>query len=231
VSLRRYLSEFEPSVDDSVLTDASSWVANDLFWPAFLFSVGGSETAAVAFAADPADVEAYVEELHHPDSWPFIVLPLASGHRLYVVFRNFEGDAGWDYLLQPAGTDTVVTLAALEGHFRGPAYSWRDLVLVANQRDSTRSAAERLLLLLPAMGDADLPVAAEQSIAAAFVAVGGHPRYQREVSRELLDASRRFWGARGPATPPDRMSLMAEAFSPGIRPSPRNKPAPRNTPG
>ncbi|NMO50699.1 hypothetical protein HH310_05755 [Actinoplanes sp. TBRC 11911] len=216
MSLRRYLSGFHPPVDDSVLTDASSWIADELFWPAFLLSVGGSKTAAVAFEADPADVEAYAEELHHTDSWPFIVLRLASGHRLYVLFRNFEEDAGWDYLLQPAGTDAVITLAALEGHFRGPAYSWGDLVLLANQPDPTRSAAERLLLLLPAMGDADLPADAGQVIAAAFVAVGGRQQYQREVSRELLEASRRFWGARGPATPSDRMALMAEAFSSGI---------------
>jgi hypothetical protein len=141
-------------------------------------------------------------------------LQLASGHLLYVLFRDFEGDAGWDYLLQPAGTDAVVMLAAIEGHFRRPAYSWRDLVLVANQPDPTRSAAERLLP--PAMGDADLPADAEQLIAAAFVAVGGRQQYQREVSRELLGASRRFWGARGLATPSDRMTLMAEAFRPGI---------------
>lgn len=200
MSLRRYLSDFHPPVEDSVLFDASSWTMDELFWPAFLFTVGGSGTAAVAFDADPADVEAYAEELHRPGRWPFVVVRLASGHRLYVLFRNFEGDAGWDYLLQPAGTDTVITLAALEGHFRGPAYSWRDLVLVADQPDPVRSAAERLLLLLPAMGDADVPADAEQMVAAAFVAVGGHRHYRRKVSRELLEASHRFWGARGPVT-------------------------------
>ncbi|GAB7045049.1 hypothetical protein [Catenuloplanes indicus] len=214
VSLRRYLRGFQPPVDDSVPTDAGSWPADELFWPAFLLSVGGSRTAAVAFDADPADVEAYAEKLHHPDSWPFITLRLASGYRLHVVFRNVGTDAGWDYLLQPAGTDMVVTLAALEGHFRGPAYSWRDLVSVAHQPDPTRSAAERLLLLLPAMGDAGLPADAERLIAAAFVAVGGRRRYRREVSRELLQASRRFWGARDPDASPDLMAMFAEARGP-----------------
>lgn len=216
MSLRRYLSDFHPPVDESVLTDASSWIADGPFWPAFLLSVGGSRTAAVAFDADPADLEAYVEKLHHPDCWPYVVLRLAFGYRLHGLFRNFEGDAGWDYLLQPAGADTVITLAALEGHFRGPAYSWPDLVLVANQPDPTRSAAERLLLLVPAMGDTNLPDDAEQVIAAAIDAVGGRQRYQRKVSRELLAASRRFWGARGPATPPDHIAMVTEAFSPGI---------------
>lgn len=213
MSLRQYLSSFHPPVDDSVLADASSRTADELFWPAFLYSVGGSETAAVAFDADPADVEAYAEELHQSGSWPYVVLPLGSGYRLYVLIGNFKGDAGWDYLLQPAGADTVITLGALEGNFLGPAYSWRELVLAANQPDPTRSASERLLLLLPARGDADLPPDAGRLIAEAFVAVGGRPQYQREVSRELLAANRRFWGVRGPATPPDRIALMAEAFS------------------
>ncbi|MEU4214872.1 hypothetical protein [Actinoplanes sp. NPDC026623] len=200
MSLRRYLSEFHPPVDESVLVDATSWLDDDLFWPAFLFTVGGSETAAVAFAADPADVEAYAAELHHADRWPFVVVRLASGDRLYVLFRNFEGDAGWDYLRQPAGTDTVTTVAALEGHFQGPAFSWEDLIAVASRPDPTRSAAERLLLLLPAMGDADLPDEAGRLVAAALDAVGVRQRYRREVARELLTAGRRFWGAPGPAT-------------------------------
>jgi hypothetical protein len=132
-----------------------------------------------------------------------------------LLFRNFEGDAGWDYLLQPEGTDTVITLAALEGHFQGPALSWRDLVVVASQPDRTRSGAERLLLLLPAMGDANLPDEAEQLIAASLTAVGIRQRHQREVAHELLTASRRFWGARAPGPSPDRSTLIAEAFASG----------------
>ena len=215
MSLRSYLSDFHPPVDESVLTDATSWTEDELFWPAFLLSVGGSATAATAFGTDPADVEAYAKKLHHSGSWPFLVLQLASGHRLYVLVRNFEGDAGWDYLLQPQGTDTVITVAALEGHFQGPAFSWRDLVVVASQPDLTRSGAERLLLLLPAMGDADLPDEAEQLIAASLTTVGIRQNYQRHVAHELSTASRRFWGARGPATPPDRSALIAAAFASG----------------
>ncbi|WP_215788716.1 hypothetical protein [Paractinoplanes bogorensis] len=198
VILRHYLNSFHPPVDEAVPTDATSWTGEEPFWPAFLLSVGGSETAAIAFDADPADVEEYAEDLHRPDNWPYVVVPLASGHRVYVLFRNYEDDSGWDYLLQPAGADRVATLAALEGHFRGPAFSWPELVAVANQPDHGQSAAERLRLLLPAMGDDDLPDDAEQVISAAFVAVGGRPRYQRDVARELMLASQRFWGSVSP---------------------------------
>ncbi|WP_164842667.1 hypothetical protein [Actinoplanes solisilvae] len=45
--------------------------------------------------------------------------------------------------------------------------------MVAAQTDSERTQAERLLLLLPAVGDADLPLDAEESVATAFTEVGG----------------------------------------------------------
>ncbi|GIJ48046.1 hypothetical protein Val02_49320 [Virgisporangium aliadipatigenens] len=216
-----------------MLADISLWLDDRLFWPAFLLSVGGSDTAAVAFDVDPADVEEYAEQLHHPDSWPFISLPLGGGHGLHILFRNFEDDAGWDYLLQPAGSDTVTTLAALEGCFQGPGLSWPELLVAAGQPDPARSWSERLLLLLPALGDADLPHDADEPIISAFAAVGGLSQQRYKVAHELLTASRRFWGdptwteyadrrvrlgrhsPRGPAAPPDRLALIAEALGSG----------------
>lgn len=173
MSLQRYLSGFRPPVDASVLTEAALWLDDRLFWPAFLYSIGGSPTAPIAFDVDPADVEEYTEGLHDPDSWPFLTVQLARGHCLYILFRNFDGDSGWDYLLQPAGSDTVMTLAALEGCFQGPALSWPGLLVAAGQPDPARSRAERILLLLPALGDAGLPHDAEELVATAFTAVGG----------------------------------------------------------
>lgn len=231
--LRRYLSGFRPPVDEAVLAEPALWLDDRLFWPAFLHTFGGSDTAAIAFDVDPADVEEYAEELQDPNRWPFLAVPLARGHCLYILFRNFEGDAGWDYLLQPADSDTVITLAALEGGFQGPGLSWPELLAVAGQPDPARTRAERLLLLLPAVGDADLPYDTEELVATAVTAVGGERQYRRDVASELMTASRRFWGApawtdyadhrvclglhspRSPETPLDRLALIAEALDGG----------------
>ena len=228
--LRRYLSDFRPPVNESVLSELGPLPDDDLFWPAFLLTVGGSRAAATAFDVDPADVEEYTEELHHPDRWPLLTMQLARGHRLHLLFRNFDGDSGWDYLLQPAGSDSVITLAALEGSFQGPGLSWPELLVVAAQCDPTRTQAERLLLLLPAVGDADLPHNAEELVADAFTEIGGRPEYRHEVASELLTASRRFWGSpawveyeerfvcpgahspRNMGAPLDRHALIAEAL-------------------
>lgn len=148
-----------------MLTEAALWLDDRLLLPAFLYSIGGSRTAAVAFDVDPADVEEYTEGLHDPASWPFLTVQLARGHCLYILFRNFGDDSGWDYLLQSAGSDSVMTLAALEGCFRRPALSWPELLTAADQPDPTRSRAKRILLLLPALGDAGRPHDAEELVA------------------------------------------------------------------
>ncbi|MEO3926305.1 hypothetical protein ABGB07_20900 [Micromonosporaceae bacterium B7E4] len=227
--LRGHLNDFRPPVDPSVLVDATPWLDDALLWPAFLLSVGGSQTAAMVFDLDPADVEAYAEQMHRHDRWPVISLDLARGHRLHILFRNFEDDAGWDYLLQPAGSDEVITAAALEGGFHGPAFSWPELVRTSSHPDLKHSQAERLLLLLPAMGDAEIPHGANQVVASALAAVGAQRR-QDEVALELLGASNRFWGPSAwteqtglPAclnhhsprhldAPTDHLALLAEAF-------------------
>ncbi|MEW2376568.1 hypothetical protein AB0883_10740 [Micromonospora sp. NPDC047812] len=227
--LRGYLDGFQPPVDTSVLVDATPSLDDPLFWPAFLLAPGGSWAAAVAFDADPADVEVYAEEMHQHDNWPVISLDLARGHRLHILFRNFDGDSGWDYLVQPAGSDTAITAAALEGGFQGPALSWSELVKTARQPNSKHGPAERLLLLLPAAGDSGIPPEAHDVVTSAVTAVGAKHR-QDNVARELLNASHRFWGdsdwgqrnglpvclgvhsPRHSGASQDRLALMAEAF-------------------
>jgi hypothetical protein len=238
VFLRHYLSGFRPPVDESVLNEVSPPADDALFWPAFLLTVGGSSRAAAAFDVDPVDVGLHAADLHRSESWPFLTVPLSGGHRLHVLFRNFEGDAGWDYLLQPAGADDVIALAALEGGFRGPGLAWPELLAVAAQPDTAWTRAQRLLLLLPAVGDADIThdSGAAAEVANAFTAVGGRREHQRDVAAELLAASGRFWGSPawawhrgryvclGPHSPrkleapADHHALIAEAL--GSRESP-----------
>jgi hypothetical protein len=190
LALEHYLNDFQPPADASVLVDATLWWADELFWPAFLGTVGGSPTAPRAFGAEPADVEEYADDLHDPDRWPYLTVALAQKHRLHFLFRNYDGDSGWDYLFQPAGSNQPWTLAALEGGFRGPGVSWPELRAAAGETHR----AERLLMMIPALGDADLPPMAREEVAAAFIAVGGEPEQAETVAAELLAAASRFWG-------------------------------------
>ncbi len=135
-----------------------------------------------------------LDELQRLDQWPGFALSVGDRHTIHLIWRNFDEDMGLDYVLIGAGYESSIVVAALEGSFIGPAWSWPELLDLAEQPDRHRSASERLLLLLPAMGDADLPSTAVEVVAGAVTAVGGS-RNQVEVARQLLAATSRFWGA------------------------------------
>ncbi|GAB3255103.1 hypothetical protein [Kineosporia babensis] len=230
MSLAAYLSSFAPPVDASVLADANDRLRDAEFWPAFLLNTQSSETAVEAFGVDPADVEEYAEALVQDENvWPVITVELAQGHTLLILFRVFPDDAGIDYLIQPKGSDEMIALAQLDGHFCGPGLRWSE-VLSAAAQVSTLSRAERLLLLLPALGDDELPADAEDVVAAALGEVGV---VQVEdcltIAQEILEAP--DWGAqpwgewkgltvcfgshslRSTDTPPERLALFSEALA------------------
>ncbi|MFC4072834.1 hypothetical protein [Actinoplanes subglobosus] len=216
--LNAYLAGFRPPPDPAVLADATGWSTDPEFWPAYLVVAGGSWTAPLSFDADPADVEQYADALHDDGTWPYITVDLHRDHRLHILFRNYEDDYGLDYLLQPAGSEALITAVALEGCFVGPAVSWDELATFADRPDA-------LLLLLPMLGAGGVPPGSEGTVTAALTAVGIR-RNRRKVARELLTPSKRMWGPvewaegmclgryspRDPLCPPERQALFAEAF-------------------
>jgi hypothetical protein len=186
-----YLDGYEPPLRLSPLVGGAELMSSSLFWPAFLYTAGGSSTAPRAFDVDPADLDGLIGEFLRQDRWPVFSLPLADRTRLHIIMRNFAGDSGVDYVLELDAGDEPIALAALEGHFRGPALAWSELMAAAQQPDPDHTPAERLLLMLPAYGDSDTPASAVDVVATALSAVGVRAD-QRQVSAELLD-NRRYW--------------------------------------
>jgi hypothetical protein len=191
VILSGYLDGWEPPILQSPLVDGSEVMSNDLFWPAFLFTAGGAASAPNAFDTDPADLNEFIDTLLDPSGWPVFSIPLAEHSRLRIIMRNFDDDSGVDYVLDPGTGGASIPLAALEGHFRGPALAWPELVAAAQQPDQNHTPAERLLLLLPACADSDLPNMAVDMVAQALTAVGAQSSV-RQLSAELLN-SHRYW--------------------------------------
>jgi hypothetical protein len=163
----------------------------DLFWPAFLYTVGGSASAPRAFDVDPADVNDLIDAFLDEHTWPVFSLRLAAVSRVHVVMRNLPDDGGVDYVLDPGTGGDAIPLAAMEGHFRGPALAWPELVTAAQQPDSDHTPAQRLLLLLPACADRDRPGDATRTVAGALTAVGA-TSHARTAAEELLN-SPRYW--------------------------------------
>ncbi|WP_305783587.1 hypothetical protein [Symbioplanes lichenis] len=110
-----------------------------------------------------------------------------------------HGTEGYDFVVLPGG-GRCISVAGVEGHFSGPGLSWPELQrLVA--RGTLGTAAQRLLLFLPATGDANLPPDAVTDVARALLSVGNTTcgyDIAREAAEQLLAGGPR-WTTEGEA--------------------------------
>ncbi|WP_369185788.1 hypothetical protein [Streptomyces sp. Y1] len=187
-----------PGYDSGPLSHHPELVDDPLFWPGHLYSCATSEEAEeLLFGADDEAAGQFHRHLRELAGRPAFTVPAAGGHVLHVVHRTLDGDAGTDYLLHHPDWERAELLARDDGHFMGPGLSWPELVAIADNAlpgGSTDDPHARLLLLLPAFGDDDLPDDAVDRLAAALRARTG-AQAPEPLARALLDGQ----GPCGPA--------------------------------
>ncbi|MGR6971696.1 hypothetical protein ACU639_19275 [Streptomyces cynarae] len=162
-----------PGYEGGPLVARSDYLDDPLFWPVHLGAcLRGEDAQRAAFGADwDAAMELY-RMLSADHEWPVFSVPLRSGHTIYVVYRNLDGDHGVDYLIHHRAWPEAETLAADDGHFMGPGTAWPELLSVARQPapGGLDDSDARLLLLFPTLGDATLPDDAAVPLTAALAA-------------------------------------------------------------
>ncbi|MWA06060.1 hypothetical protein F8568_038070 [Actinomadura sp. LD22] len=139
---------------------------------------------------DVEDMNAYYGRLSDTTRWPTFLLPLSSGAQVVVIFRNREGDAGTDFVLRSADRSNALCWVRLDGHFLAPGLSWPELVDISSRPGSGEGVIEhhaRVLLLLPATGDADPPTSALPALASALTAAGATKDAATPLACELLN--------------------------------------------
>ncbi|MFD4230404.1 hypothetical protein [Streptomyces sp. NPDC058545] len=164
-----------PGYDGHPLVQQPELLEEHLFWLGHLYSCAHDEdTEELLFGADYEAAEVFHRELLERAKWPVFTIPLAAGHLLHVVYRAWKDDPGVDYLLHHPSWERALLLAKDDGHFMGPALSWPELFSTADNGlpgGSTADSHSRLLLLLPALGDASTPDSATHRLVAALSAV------------------------------------------------------------
>ncbi|MGW5352391.1 hypothetical protein ACWERV_18010 [Streptomyces sp. NPDC004031] len=211
-----------------------------LFWMGHLYSWGNGAPGQTFFGPGYAwaDHRAYWQHVWQRADWPVLTVPLAAGHRLHVVYRTVPEDGGVDYVMHHPGWTRGELLARDDGHFMGPGLSWPDLVTAVDNGlpgGTTTDPHTRLLLLLPAFGDAAAPREAVGRLAAAL-----HARLGTEDAEQLAEAMLDSQGLTGPvrwttaedgtrvndgrysyrnpanafALPPDRSARVSAALAP-----------------
>ncbi|MFJ3929311.1 MULTISPECIES: hypothetical protein [unclassified Streptomyces] len=164
-----------PGYDGPPLAHQPELLEEPLFWLGHLYPCSLDEDAEeLLFGADYEAAEVFHRELRERAEWPVFTIPLAAGHLLHVVYRAWKDDPGVDYLLHHPGWERALLLAKDDGHFTGPALSWPELFSAADNGlpgGSTADPHRRLLLLLPALGDDNIPDDAEHRLTAALSAL------------------------------------------------------------
>ncbi|MGW0767651.1 hypothetical protein [Streptomyces sp. NPDC002676] len=178
-----------PGYEGGPLVAGSAYLDDPLFWPVHLGAcLRGQDAQRAAFGADWDAAMELCRVLYADHEWPVFSVPLRSGHTVYVVYRNFDGDRGVDYLIHHPTWPAAETLAVDDGHFMGPGTAWPELLSAARQpaAEGVGDIDARLLLLFPTLGDAWLPddAAAPLTAALAALTVIEEPV---EVARMLLE--------------------------------------------
>ncbi|GAA2776894.1 hypothetical protein [Streptomyces showdoensis] len=165
--------------EDAPLTTREDLLSLPGFWPAYLLwlcRTGDEEPRPGWFGADEADTDAAIEALTDGERWPVFRIPFGAGHSVVVVGRNLADDTGTDYFVTHGEWERHGHLASVDGHHAGPGLAWRELVHIAATPDldapGVHTHHARLLLLLPVLGDADLPPEAAWLVADALLQAG-----------------------------------------------------------
>ncbi|MGP3989563.1 DedA family protein [Streptomyces sp. 3N207] len=179
-----------PGYAHGPLVEGSAYLDQPLFWPVHLGScLRGEEAQRAAFGADwDAAMDLY-RALSAAHEWPVFEVTLRSGHTLYIVYRNLDGDPGVDYLINHPTWSTAETLAVDDGHFMGPGMAWHELLNTAAQPtpDGETHISARLLLLFPTLGDTQL---SDDAVATLTTALAARTQIEEpaEVAKMLLSA-------------------------------------------
>ncbi|MCX4436218.1 MULTISPECIES: hypothetical protein [Streptomyces] len=169
------------------------------FWAAYLMWLSETEEYDPVpewFGVDGADADAAFDVLHDEDQWPVFRIPFAGGHTAMVLGCNIPEDPGTEYFITHPEWGRHGRLASLGGHQAGPGLSWRELHHIARTPDldapGVHAEYARLLLLLPTLGDQDMPEDAADVLGDALARVG-LPATQAPSLAEALLADHPLW--------------------------------------
>lgn len=173
-----------PGYHDGPFARRPELLNQKLFWHGHLYSCAQGNAGRLLWGADYAwaDHRNFQRRLWERGDWPAFTIPLAAGHRLHVVYRTIEDEAGVDYLLHHPDWEQADLIARDDGHFMGPGLSWMELVAAADSAPPGGTAPDahaHLLLLLPALGDNTVPEQAVYRLAAALSDCLGSRRRSR----------------------------------------------------
>jgi hypothetical protein len=221
MNLNGYGEDFPEFVDvDRLTADGSALLERPGFWAAYYLnqSVEDDKLLAQIWGVSRDVIRQMQDTLNESTTWHVFRVDLRDDAGLAVVWRNFEDDAGVDYLVVPASAP-YIRVATLEGEYEGPGISWPEIKAIARRSTDPLTRAQALLLLAPMLGDVEAANGdAVDYVASALRHVGGGE--DTETLAEMIVSENLQWEPAQWRTTPDGLRVC-DAES-----SPRNPDAP-----
>ncbi|MFJ8645810.1 hypothetical protein ACIRNI_06770 [Streptomyces sp. NPDC093546] len=205
--------------EDCDLVEGEDLVREPAFWLAHVLLTMGDPGEVERYGVDASAYEAMVDRLADPGQpWPVLRVCFTGGHTAYVVYANFEDENNVDFFVRHPAWGRLGHLGQCGADEAGPGLSWAELIsLAASAQDGEEGLSDpsqRLLLLLPMLGDADMPGGARDTVARALAGCGIRPDAAGELAASLLGEQDSTGGPRWTVTGDSPIAVCSSPYSP-----------------
>ncbi|WP_062982560.1 hypothetical protein [Nocardia anaemiae] len=194
------MSDITKSVDvpeyaDAELVEGEKLAREPAFWITHLLVTMGDLSADTdEYGVAASAFELMLERLSDAGQpWPVFRVAFGGGHTVFAIYANFEDTNTVEFVVRHPTWDRLGHLGQCGPESAGPGLSWTELTAIAASVPANASdakglvdPAQRLLLLLPMLGDAATPDDVWKLVAHALVRCGTPADVAPRFARELL---------------------------------------------
>lgn len=184
VHIPEYLEGCELVAGEDLAREPAFWLAH------LMLTVGDPSEDPERYGVDASVYEEMTEHLSNPEApWPALRVPFKGGHTAYAVYANFDDANNVDFFVRHHEWGRVGYLGQCGADEAGPGLSWTELATLAeaaqDSGEGLTDSSQRLLLLLPMLGDAEMPSEAIHIVAQALTHCGIRPDAADELATVL----------------------------------------------
>ncbi|MYW80432.1 hypothetical protein F610DRAFT_02852 [Streptomyces sp. LaPpAH-199] len=205
---------------DCELVAGEDLARSPAFWLAHvLMAMGKYEEPAERYGVDAAEFDGVVDRLSDPEEpWPVFRVGCGGGHTVHAVYVNWEDGSSVDFFVRHPAWGRLGHLGQCGADAAGPGLAWTELLALARGvsegGEGLTDPSERLLLLLPLLGDADLPGEARDTVARALAHCGIRAEAAGDLAAVLLAGQDPVGGPRWSVADGSPVAVCSSPYSP-----------------
>lgn len=158
---------------DDLALDPAFWLAH------LLLTMGDPDDAPEDYGVTAAAYDSMVERLSDAGRpWPVFQIPFGGGHTILVIYASYLDENNVEFVVRHSDWGRLGYLGNIGPSCSGPGLSWQELTTIAayspdgDTEPGLSDPAQRLLLLLPMLGDAATPREVTEVVTRALIRCG-----------------------------------------------------------